>query len=1035
MSSYKVKDNASSEVQRDQQPENWSKFSFLLRIFLPLAGLVLLFKQKHIFSRLLLQLDRNCVSVFCPSFSRREKLLKWAGSRLPETWSSQSRTLAGGVAELWSDGSLLCTLINSAIPGACLNPHRHWKKPPLHAQAIAYKYLGVIPIFTESDLNTKLTISLERSFLHYLNELQQAITRLTEKNETPKSVSMHYIARGMGLYTGEQHRKTVFYVYPNKNTVGRNSNIILHIRGPYATYGKAIIPKFHNDLFTTPEINVTTDLLATNTLVNGKMTKPRNSFMKSFSLPFMQYHKKHLGDNIIIDVTMEDDRAKVTYIPKNYGMYEILMVSNGELIRGCPFHVHISNNGSGIEDSLDGEAGMEDIPSLRKRKVLSKTIDFIDEQVPFADVAKRYKRKEATSLEVATRSKAEGIVTKIEEEDEEESRLLDETDRGSVVTEESTETSLIQDDVSDDNDNIAKVNYADSQSIHKVVNNDASLRLQLKPTIESAIGNYNKNVLKTVCNDVAPSRKVEVHRVKIPEKFCGLQNDLRNEADAMKYIKNVINTSNRSRSVLKHDKNNTNYSQITDGSFSKAADGNNNCVASVNREEARCNPPKPVPERFLQNQKAFPVRNTSPICPNHIVPEVETEYIKMSVAERRKIFSRKIPLPSSTPNCSFPETESASGSCRNGRFKHLEGLSVLNYLGSLKKSDCSKNRESYPLYSTMSLPNISSGETQCSVKQRRSFWENLSTSSSSLSVNSEASSRKKLNEVERCKLIWKKPEETAVVSQQLKRDADISKSADDILSMTNVEQHVNQKKYKSVDNSLDTCTAMTIEERKRLLLKHNYEKEVKPKKQPPGVKYGSIKERAVENPVVKTVDENSKGVVFPSVSDRIRKYHSACNLLPKKIEVEASKTITDNKVVVAPVTQALPQPVKSHFRRAVKYFKNLEEKSLNKPKDCSRRHSLDVLRDRRRGGSLNLTNVKERFSISNLYLDVLGERRGSFKGAANRSALVEALATFSRRENYGLGNDEEDNIMYELFQKKAKTRKRRSIRSIFDIYY
>lgn len=85
-------------------------------------------------------------SVFCPSFSRRERLLKWASNRLPLTWSSQSKTLSGGISDLWHDGSLLCTLINTAIPGACPNPHRHWRKPPTHAQAIAYKYFGLVPV-------------------------------------------------------------------------------------------------------------------------------------------------------------------------------------------------------------------------------------------------------------------------------------------------------------------------------------------------------------------------------------------------------------------------------------------------------------------------------------------------------------------------------------------------------------------------------------------------------------------------------------------------------------------------------------------------------------------------------------------------------------------------------------------------------------------------------------------------------------------------------------------------------------------------
>ncbi|KAJ8928154.1 hypothetical protein NQ314_019301 [Rhamnusium bicolor] len=224
-------------------------------------------------------------------------------------------------------------------------------------------------VFTESDLSVNLTVILERNFLHYLDELQESIIKQTEKNELTKSISNYYIARGMGLYSGEQHKKTVFYVYSNiKNTNGVNSNIIIHIRGPYGTYGKAVIPKFHSDLFTIPEINVTSESLMTRKLLQKNCKDPRNNFLKSFSLPFMQYKKKHMGDNIVIDVTLEDDRAKVTYIPNNYGIYEINMIANGELIRGCPFNVHILNNTSGVEENFENLRKVEEIPCIKKKK-------------------------------------------------------------------------------------------------------------------------------------------------------------------------------------------------------------------------------------------------------------------------------------------------------------------------------------------------------------------------------------------------------------------------------------------------------------------------------------------------------------------------------------------------------------------------------------------------------------------------------------------------------------------------------------------
>lgn len=81
-----------------------------------------------------------------PSLSKRQQFLIWVSNQLPSTWSSQLVTFPGGFLELWKDGSLLCALVNSAVPGACPNPHRHWRKPPSHGQAIAFKYLGVKPV-------------------------------------------------------------------------------------------------------------------------------------------------------------------------------------------------------------------------------------------------------------------------------------------------------------------------------------------------------------------------------------------------------------------------------------------------------------------------------------------------------------------------------------------------------------------------------------------------------------------------------------------------------------------------------------------------------------------------------------------------------------------------------------------------------------------------------------------------------------------------------------------------------------------------
>ncbi|KAG5883614.1 hypothetical protein JTB14_005746 [Gonioctena quinquepunctata] len=391
-------ENVLSKTQPDDKQSEYrsSRFSVAFHILLPVAGLtLLLFGKKQLFTKLMLQLDRNCVSVLCPSLSKREKLLKWACNRLPSTWSSSTTTtLSGGVAELWKDGSLLCTLLNTAIPGACPNPHRHWNQPLTHAQAIVYKYLGVASVFTDEDLSESLSSNLESKFINYLNDIQQSMEKLSESSEKEKKVTSLYIARGMGLFSGEQHKKAEFYIYPNDKTDDEKRNVIIQIKGPYGTFGEAMIPEFREKLLKIPEINIISDLVESSQFLKPH---PKSDFMEKFSKYFKKYHVKHLGENIVLDVIMEEERAKVTYIPKHYGMYEINLISDGELIKGCPFNVHIFSNDS-VEETFDHDDKYEETRPYRRRKVISQTIDLIDEEIPLSEFEEKYQAPEPVTV-------------------------------------------------------------------------------------------------------------------------------------------------------------------------------------------------------------------------------------------------------------------------------------------------------------------------------------------------------------------------------------------------------------------------------------------------------------------------------------------------------------------------------------------------------------------------------------------------------------------------------------------------------------
>lgn len=137
-------------------------------------------------------------------------------------------------------------------------------------------------------------------------------------------------------------------------------------------------------------------------------------------------------------------------------------------------------------------------------------------------------------------------------------------------------------------------------------------------------------------------------------------------------------------------------------------------------------------------------------------------------------------------------------------------------------------------------------------------------------------------------------------------------------------------------------------------------------------------------------------------------------------------------------------PSEIHFRQAIKYFRRLEAQSLGKslPETSKKltdikKFSLEVSKCKKRkiGGSLNLPNLSSRFGLTHVYEDVFGNKK-SFRGVPNRSALVEALATFSRSNDTVCDdNRDEDDIKFDLFKKNVKSKKRKSLRSVFDIYY
>lgn len=505
----------------------------------------------------------------------------------------------------------------------------------------------------------------ERRFIQYLYQIYMAMSSLqSAKDFSDAKFSHEYVARGMGLYGGERYRKTTFYLYPNKRTRLIN-HINISIRGPYTTYGKTEI-KYPCII---PHISI-------NDSKNKKMLKEsRNtSIFRSFNLgigPFLNKEALENNNDIPIDVEFEQDRIRVSYIPKNFGMYEILIFCDGEVIPGTPYNIHIVNSTTDKCDSFDEETDNKKKPE-RKVKRLPK-ITPVPEK-PAVDFSSPYDIPTLTVEEII--------------------------------------------DVPQDTGKI----------------------LDVTPEKVMQFSGKSKNFINQIENN----------------------NKLKSAVDEDKCVKSFVGVS-EIQTILASD-----------------AD------PKINNPE--CNNSKiNSPQQESVEKETETSANTSPICPDHIVPEVPKR--KLTLTEKRKSFRKQDSVEDLNSTFSFPENESNSKSS-------LDEWEIQEEKSYMKRE----------ISTARSLPNISSSspENKQYFSKNRAFWESLSTSSSGSFVN-----------ITRC--TSRTPTKSITFKENL------CKSSDDLSK--DIMQHQEIKSFKSIDNSLDYCTIFSIEERKQFLLKNEYEKE------------------------------------------------------------------------------------------------------------------------------------------------------------------------------------------------------------------
>lgn len=689
-------------------------------------------------------------------------------------------------------------------------------------------------MFTDDELTSEFTISKEKNFIQYLQLLQEAINNWPNKEDLIRKFTSQYVARGMGLYTGEQHRKTIFYIYSDSTAKKRN-NVLMYIRGPYGTRGKTTISPFHN-LKSIPVVNALQEQFYASKALPFR-DEVQKSFLKTISLDFTSLisnaEEKSEAGEIPIHIDMEIDRAKITYIPNHSGVYEINLISDGELLKGSPFNVQIVQSSSDKRDSFTTTATQQvkEKITFTKRKIISKVIDCVSEKINMiASPNHEESKSQDLIITAVTKNKDEILKTEINCSLEDIIEEINQT-QSKTTNNALTEIKQIAEELPSESDLITETDFHVNPQ-HKLIDNCREASTEI-------VSCLHQNDVDEVDHETKPNTSLL--------DFSPIE--------STKLLKNIINASSK-QSVF--DK--ILPSEILPKKLPEEDENNNAPLRRIDSKIYLEISPK-------QNSFESPIV-TSPICSNHIAPEVECSLNQMTLCEKRKLLTKQDSIGSDSV---FSVSENNSTS----RFKDsdLEELSVLNVLDSLRQSRCNSLTEPYSISSTVSLPNMASLESthETVFKARKDYWEHLSSRSSSsvsLTHSDFKSSPKRLFTAYRYNL-------------------NTTKSADN-LSMIDPRE-ITGHSYKSIDISLEDCTRIPLEERKKKLLKDLYEKEKrqpKPRKLSTNMKYFQ-KTEVLPKPKISSF--------FTPIADRIKAFDKNCKLFKKQIQAQLNFFIRSNK--------------------------------------------------------------------------------------------------------------------------------------------
>lgn len=653
----------------------------------------------------------------------------------------------------------------------------------------------------------------------------------------------------MGLHNGEQYRKTTFYVY--SNTTNNNcSNVLIYIRGPYGTQGTATIPAFHN--ISSPSLlNCLHRQYKSMDKIAFKK-EARKSFLKTIALDLsslVNFEKKSVMSDIPVHVEMETDRAKISYIPLNSGIYEINLITEGERLLNCPFAVSVTENSSDTKESFDTTETILELPTFRRRKIVSKFIDCINEKILLkqddsdSEIERHLDGKEDIVPSLSSHDGSPIADVQIEEESVEfydtiSDKILpslsitdplneckpSDSKTDCYVNSSSPPDSLNDFDTSLKSPEPLKTLAVTSnciipkESLNIIKIDEAELETTVKET-ESEIESYSDGrIQKRPTSIVTPfliSVKTETNKDFKTNENSEENNEVNDEFEMEE--KEDIDFNPRKLKVFKKNIKSSYVERLKAILVSKLT-----VSESTKTIKNLVDTSKKLKSLRDENNNSFESTNprvTSPICPVHIVPEVEKasiiEISSIPVSEKRQLFTRQSCLSlSNSNNSSFSEKESGDVDKEFDEKYSLRLLSVIDTIRNSANSSLSRTISN-------STPNISksfnsagsnSEESRSSFLETRNYWMSLS----STSINSTSS-----------KATGKCFEDRPRPSRNdIKMSCERYRSAEDVSS--NAKMNFSRRLAKSSSLSQKDFSAMefvSLEERKMMLLQDQYEAE------------------------------------------------------------------------------------------------------------------------------------------------------------------------------------------------------------------